>query len=160
MSDASIIDARLAAVQKKIRAANNAMYKNSSAFSAALNNLVALKTEEEALLIVKKAVIEAYSRVVLRTPVKTGRARASWQFDIWREPSGVVPEGEYGSDVMQKAVNKAVVAILNAPAAVWYIANHLDYIERLESGYSQQAPRGMVALTLAELTNHFRGVSV
>jgi len=32
-----------------------------------------------------------------------------------------------------------------------FIVNGLPYINRLENGWSQQAPNGMVAITLAEL---------
>ena len=145
------IDARIAAVQKKIAQLDKVLTDDGSKFEQTLNAIVRLRTEEEALLIVKKVVIDVFSRIVDRTPVDTGRARASWQFDAGTEPSGVVPEGEWKAKVPE-LVNEAVSKIVAAPAAVWFIANHLEYIEALEAGWSKRQPQGMVSLTVREMS--------
>jgi len=41
---------------------------------------------------------------------------------------------------------------------VW-ITNNVDYIEKLEHGGSQQAPQGMVSVTVAELRTMFKEVA-
>ena len=153
------ISRRLAEVQRKIGQLENVVTNDVGRFNKALAEIVRLKTEEEALLIVKKVVIDAYARIVDRTPVDTGRARASWQFGINTEPQGKVPEGDYRSQI-SGIVAETVSEIEAAPAAVWFIANNLDYIEALEAGWSKQAPAGMVSLTLREITRQLEGVKI
>jgi hypothetical protein len=76
-----------------------------------------------------------------------GQARRNWQVTVGtpsRTPlSGVDPTG-------QSALSAGYVAIgsLSQPSAVW-IANPLPYMERLENGWSKQAPTGMVANAVA-----------
>ena len=84
--------------------------------------------------------------VVLKTPVDTGRARANWQLSI------NIPK----TDVKKTTNNTAVADGNNTLRTIKlgediYITNNLPYIGRLERGHSKQAPRGMVALTLAEI---------
>ena len=153
------ISRRLAEVQRKIGQLENVVTNDVGRFNKALAEIVRLKTEEEALLIVKKVVIDAYASIVDRTPVDTGRARASWQFGINTEPQGKVPEGDYRSQI-SGIVAETVSEIEAAPAAVWFIANNLGYIEALEAGWSKQAPAGMVSLTLREITRQLEGVKI
>ena len=153
------ISRRLAEVQRKIGQLENVVTNDVGRFNKALAEIVRLKTEEEALLIVKKVVIDAYARIVDRTPVDTGRARASWQFGINTEPQGKVPEGDYRSQIAG-IVAENVSEIEAAPTAVWFIANNLDYIEALEAGWSKQAPAGMVSLTLREIARQLEGVKI
>lgn len=84
--------------------------------------------------------------VVLKTPVDTGRARSNWQLSI------NIPK----TDVKKTTNNTAVADGNNTLRTIKlgediYITNNLPYIGRLERGHSKQAPRGMVALTLAEI---------
>tara|TARA_B100001250_G_C19678722_1_gene734865 strand:+ start:421 stop:822 length:402 start_codon:yes stop_codon:yes gene_type:complete len=87
--------------------------------------------------------------VVLKTPVDTGRARANWQLSINVPKTDVV-------NSKQKAGTKAItdgnrkLKLMKLGEDV-YITNNLPYIGVLERGHSKQAPRGMVALTLAEI---------
>lgn len=84
--------------------------------------------------------------VVLKTPVDTGRARANWQLSI------NIPKTD-----IKKTTNNTAIADGNRKLKTIklgediYITNNLPYIGRLERGHSKQAPRGMVALTLAEI---------
>ena len=149
------IDSRLAEVQRRIAQLDNVMLKEGGQLEKVLKEIVALRTEQEALLIVKKVIIDVFARIVQRTPVDTGRARASWQFGIGVEPVGAVEAGEWQGKI-PSLVAEATQKIIAAPATVWFIANHLDYIEQLEAGWSKQAPAGMVALTLREMSQHLQ----
>ena len=40
------------------------------------------------------------------------------------------------------------------------IQNNLPYANRLENGWSKQAPKGMVALTLSEMRTKYRNVLI
>lgn len=145
------IESRIEKVRKRIAALDKITTRDAKKFTRAINEIVALKTEEEALLIVKKVIFDMYSRIVDRTPVDTGRAAASWQVGIESEPSGKEPEGNY-RDKIPAIVAENIEKLYVAPAGIWFISNHLEYIEALEAGWSKQAPAGMVSLTLKELS--------
>jgi len=74
---------------------------------------------------VKRVIFEAFNRIVKRTPVDTGRARAGWQIDQSKIKSQMMAE----------------------------IINNVPYIVFLEFGRSGQAPQGMVRITLNELVS-------
>ena len=157
--DDNDLDSRLAKVRARMKRLENIHTKSADKFSQTLDELVKLKGEEEALLIIKKIVVDAFTRIVERTPVDTGRARAGWQFEVGKAQAWTPPEGIYDAlkDAETKRAIKAAVEdelkrIREAsPEALWIISNHLDYIGALEAGWSKQAPSGMVAITLQEL---------
>lgn len=153
------IERRLAEVQARIKQLDNVVTADVNRFNAAIQEIARLKAEEEALLIVRKIVIDAYARIVDRTPIDTGRARASWQFGVNAEPDGKVPDGDYKAKIAG-IVAENVAQIAEASPGKWFIANHLDYIEALEAGWSKQAPAGMVGLTLRELARQLEGVKI
>lgn len=100
---------------------------------------------------VRALTLEATRRVVLRTPVRTGRARNNWNVGRGSPTLQNVPEGNYpesGSQALGRA--RSVIARLQAGDTVW-ITNALAYIPALEGGHSKQAPAGMIAVTVAEL---------
>ena len=87
--------------------------------------------------------------VVARTPVQTGRARANWQAGPEQPPGGVLEETDKDG---RTTVARGRAAISRArPFETIWIVNNLSYIGILEQGSSRQAPRGMVAATLAAL---------
>jgi len=104
------------------------------------------KTKGNADLIIRKASLDVFSNVVLKTPVDKGRARGNWQPSIGGVMGGTVEQLDPSG--------AATIASIQAMTAqfgigeVMYLANNLPYIKRLEEGYSQQAPAGMVALTV------------
>lgn len=102
-------------------------------------------------LVARKIVGEVFRRVILRTPVRTGRARGNWQSSTGSPASGALGEScnaPVGTAPVLRALE--VVRGWQTGAGAVYLANNLPYIERLENGWSRQAPSGMVALTIAE----------
>lgn len=101
---------------------------------------------------VRAVALDGTSRIVQKTPVDTGRARANWTVSI---------NGSFDYSISQWEGRDPVVeasAILGAdmPAfPIIYIFNNVHYIGYLEDGWSRQAPVGMVAVTLAELEAKF-----
>ena len=78
-------------------------------------------------------------KIVERTPVDTGRARANW----------FVAEG-----APRIETTTATTPVARPPLtgdSVIYITNSLPYIVPLEYGHSGQAPNGMVRIALAEV---------
>jgi hypothetical protein len=107
-----------------------------------------------ALVVQKKVGLDALAGVVKKSPVDTGRFRGNWHLTI--TPSDTATEftdkQSRGSPPGGAATASAVSALSALqPYGVAYLQNALPYAERLENGYSKQAPQGMVALTLAEL---------
>lgn len=77
-----------------------------------------------------------------------GRFRANWQYGLsaanLATSEKVDPEG---AATIQTIVGKVKS---DAAGEVHYITNSLPYADRLEHGYSRQAPQGMVGLTVLE----------
>jgi hypothetical protein len=96
----------------------------------------------------RKVALEIFRRVIFKTPVDKGGARANWQPSIGTPATGTLEATDKdGNATLAKA--QAVLASANAGDII-YLSNNLPYIQRLEEGYSQRAPAGMVALTVQE----------
>lgn len=99
-------------------------------------------------LALTKISLELFSRVALKTPVDTGRARASWNISVGEIDTSVQDEGHYGEkDYIEEMASAPRITVEKKT----YITNSLPYISALEHGYSQQAPAGMVAITVSEV---------
>lgn len=83
----------------------------------------------------------------LKTPVDTGRARASWVISVGSINTSVAPEAASGQKVVTADPSIPAVQV----GQVAYVTNSLPYIRALEYGHSAQAPAGMVRLTAAEM---------
>jgi hypothetical protein len=111
------------------------------------------KAERAVVEAVKQIVIGMFTDIVTRTPVDTGCARASWRIglgkpDTTHEPTG----GNYpdpASVAMQQTakLNNLTMQDLKQPI---YISNALPYALSLEYGHSQQAPNGMIRVTVED----------
>ncbi len=101
-----------------------------------------------ALLFQKRVALEALERVVAKTPVDTGRARQSWQVRRNATSEADVGEWQQRDSVVE---GQGVILALKEPYGIVHIFSNVEYIEFLENGSSQQAPEGMVALTVREL---------
>ena len=126
------------------------------------------KAKGNSELIFKKICFDLFGRVIARTPVKTGRARANWQLGVNKLPTGTIESGfekrktgkkggleggkwKAATGVAGKVAGEALKGMdtLTIKDAA-YLANNVEYIGPLEYGTSQQAPRGMVRVTVAE----------
>jgi hypothetical protein len=101
-----------------------------------------------------KLAMQLLERIVLMTPVDTGRARANWVAALDDPFIGIVTKNSKGG---QGAISRGVRIIerVTGGQSIW-ISNNLPYIERLEHGYSGQAPGGMIAIALAEVGSQFQ----
>lgn len=75
-----------------------------------------------------------------------GHFRANWQLGVGAMPMGEIP----GVDRTGKKTQGRIMAEIPEQAAgkVFYIANNAPYAQRLEYGWSRQAPQGLVGLTV------------
>lgn len=98
----------------------------------------------------RRAGIEILSRVVLATPVDTGRARGNWQTDIDDVPEGEIDRLDPSGSAAISAGTATIKNSRNFP--VIHIANNLPYIGALNYGkppgtqHSKQAPLMFVEL--------------
>ena len=113
--------------------------------------------------VVRGVVLEIGTRIVQRSPVDTGKFRGNWQIaaggpDIrTNEPFDKQPLGSAPSATTfnrwQGEVNAATIG------STFHITNSLPYAVRLEyEGWSQQAPAGMVRVTMLEYEQIIRKV--
>lgn len=96
--------------------------------------------------------LEALGRLVQKTPVDTGHARGNWFTAEDKAPLSQI-EGRTESEARTEGA--AVIANFNINDHNLHLTNNVPYIERLENGWSQQAPQGMAKRTVQEL----KGVS-
>jgi hypothetical protein len=118
-----------------------------TSFSLDLAAFVA-KAKGNANQIMRKVSIDAMSRLILRSPVDTGRFRANWIATLDAPTSETVVAFDPNGSATIEA-NAAAISDVEVGQSV-FITNNLPYSERLENGYSDQAPNGMVRLTAAE----------
>jgi hypothetical protein len=103
-------------------------------------------TEDKANKVFRKTCLDLSSGIIQSTPVDTGRARNNWFPNINTFSSGTTDEEDKSG---AKAISKvAGVATSIKIGQTFTLTNNLDYIDRLEYGWSNKAPQGMVRLNL------------
>lgn len=117
-------------------------FKNMRQFEVDLDDF-AKKIGATRKAVFQKATLDIWNGITLKTPVATGRARSSWNVAVGNPDPSIPPEGERGMPAPPD------VKRVDGNQVVW-ITSNLPYIEPLEHGHSQQAPNGMVTLTIAE----------
>lgn len=100
----------------------------------------------------RKIAFDVAARLVMRTPVDTGKARANWMVGVGSvNQSTTDDEDKAGSSTITALAQDIKMANAKDDTSI-FITNSLPYIARLEYGFSQQAPEGMVRLTVAEFS--------
>jgi len=121
--------------------------------------------ETDANTFKRHVALDLLTRIVEKTPVDTGRARANWQVSVnapettqvsYRNDKHINAERDE-SGVMSKVIGEGGMVIESVELGEdIFITNNLPYIEVLETGdHSDQAPQGMVALSVAEVNEGF-----
>jgi len=105
------------------------------------------KAQKAATKIFRGSALEIFKAIILRTPVDTGRLRGNW-FSTINSPSSEISDSASGTRSLGEAVTTTRQAKLGDSI---YLINNLPYAEIIESGRgSNQAPRGMVGITVLE----------
>lgn len=105
------------------------------------------KAKKNPEIVARSVTLKLFSAIIKGSPVKSGRFRMNWQTTGATPATGLIagvdPTGN-------KAINSAATFITNAPGwDVFTLTNNLPYAERLEYGWSKQAPVGMVRVNIA-----------
>jgi len=126
-------------------------------FNAQIKRFVDHTLPEEFIVFHQKVSLEALKRIVLKTPVDTGRLRGAWTVGLNSVPIEIPAPDKNGGTTIQNGLS--VIQSLRDAYSIIYIANNLDYASYLEEGRrSKQAPEGMVAVTFVELEGIFNDV--
>jgi flavin-dependent dehydrogenase len=108
--------------------------------------------------VVRLLALKIENGAVVRTPVDTGRARASWNTSEEYADLNVQPEGQYAAyQEKTLAANPNPTGYLSGEKPI-YITNNLEYIIDLEYGSSSQAPNGMARLAVADALSELNGI--
>jgi hypothetical protein len=107
---------------------------------------------------VKEASVQVLETVVRRTPVDTGKARANWSVAInsGRPPSVEKEETDPSGEATIAAGALTILTTKRQPGEVVWISNAAPYIERLNEGWSSQAPAGFVQLAVQAGISRFK----
>ena len=92
---------------------------------------------------IRATLFEVSTAIIKETPADTGRARGNWQASVGRGASGEVSVDSVRSGEA-RAISNVDQTVSVAVGDMYYLTNNLPYIERLEYGWSKQAPNGMV----------------
>ena len=98
-----------------------------------------------------KVTLELLDRVVAKTPVDKGIARANWNVGIGKADLSTADDD--GRDPI--AAGEAVLKKLPSYSPV-VVSNNMQYIGALERGHSKQAPKGMLGSAIDEVAAIFR----
>jgi len=132
-----------------------------TSFQADLERFAA-KTKRNLNQVVQGVVLELGTRIVQRSPVDTGKFRGNWQVNAGgpdirtNEPFDKQPLGSPPSAFTFERWQDHVQA--STIGSTFYITNSLPYARQLEYGSSQQAPAGVVRVTVVEYQQIIRRV--
>jgi len=135
-----------------------ALHPRGQSFTLDLTRF-AERTKLSLTLIARKITLEVFVKVVLRTPVDTGRARGNWlpSFGAGRDGFDWEKKSPDGQETI--AAITALVSKMKA-GHVAYLCNSLPYIEALEFGHSQQALHGMARLSVREVAGQYNALGL
>lgn len=114
-------------------------------FARALNDIAGDVTDEDLPLFMRKTMIDLVKKVIKKTPVDTGRARGGWTpylIDQGVNTSAGPPENASDGDFTEE---------LGGTHQFIEVVNGVEYIVFLEFGSSDQAPGGMVRVTMRQM---------
>lgn len=117
-----------------------------SGFTLDIKNFVE-KAKKNPETVARQVSFKLFSAVIKASPVDTGRFRMNWQTAGAVAPSGVIDGTDKGGAA---AIGDAASYIF--AASDWNeftLTNNLPYAERLEYGWSNQAPQGFVRVNVA-----------
>lgn len=98
--------------------------------------------------------------IVQKSPVDTGRFRGNWIVsNNTPDMSTKTQTDKSGSRVINEGTTKISTFDYKTQSTI-YIQNNLPYANRLENGWSKQAPKGMVSITVNNANQKYKDVLV
>ncbi len=123
-------------------------------FQREVNSFAKKLVPEQLVALQTKITLEALRRIVLKTPVDTGRARGNWQTSVGSPAEGEVSTVDTTGFATIAAGEQRLTSL--GPFQVTYVTNNVPYIQRLEDGHSPQSPPGhMIQGSIHEIETLF-----
>ena len=139
--------------------------KNIRAFNTWIARQTREVIPEQALLFQKRVALEVFRRVIFKSPVGNpslwanpdsappgyvgGRFRANWQINSRLNDNATEATDANGGSTVAAGISN--LSRVTQPYGTIWVFNNVPYAQRLEQGYSGQAPAGVVGVTLAEI---------
>lgn len=103
------------------------------------------KAKKNPEIVMRQVSMKLFSAIIMGSPVDTGRFRNNWFANFGPTPSSEITAytGKQGT----AAISRVSKVITESRGLAWTeltLTNNLPYAQRLEYGWSQQAPQGMV----------------
>lgn len=133
-------------------------------FAVDVDKWVKLKAKGNTEKVIRATFIQLATKIILRSPVDTGRFRNNWFTSIGTMSSQTTNTiSKSGS----AAIKRAQDVSKQAPGRIIWLTNNLPYARKLEfggygngpktsGGFSVQAPNGMVRVTVSEFNEIVR----
>ena len=104
----------------------------------------------------KRITGEMLQQVVVATPIDTSAARQNWRVGVGVINPTADTRDTDGSG--QGAINRGIATIQSGGGIgkVVYISNSLKYIEKLNNGWSMQAPKNFMQISFMNVVNKYR----
>lgn len=114
------------------------------------------KAKKNPETVMRQVSIKLFSAIIKASPVDTGRFRNNWFAAFGPTPSRETTNytGKQGSAAIARMT--AVVSESRSTGGGWTemtLTNNLPYAQRLEYGWSKQAPMGFVRLNIARFNS-------
>ena len=99
-------------------------------------------------------------RLVLQTPVDTGEARGSWKVSV-NKPITSDTETQDKTGSLTLSQSRAIIeSSQKITYPTFYIRSNKPYIERLNNGYSAQAPANFADKSITEGLNDVQSITL
>lgn len=115
-----------------------------------------IKVLKDADELTKKITGDMLTTVIVATPIDTSAARQNWRVGVGSINSLVDENQTDGSG--QGAINRGIATIQSGGGIgkVVYLSNSIRYIERLNNGWSMQAPKNFVQISFNTVVNKYK----
>lgn len=107
--------------------------------------------EKRVKKLMRVATIEFWRQVIISTPVDTGYARYGWFISSHTPSRYLPPDGQEKYQVPKQQDHEDIREY--GLDDKLYINNNVPYIDRLNDGYSTQAPKNFVEMAAARVQN-------
>ena len=101
----------------------------------------------------KKITGEMLQQVVVRSPVDTSAYRSNHRVSVGNVDNSF-DVNDTGNDALSKGIR--TIQAGGGLGKIVYISNSLPYAERLENGWSGQAPQGVYSLAFLSVVSKYR----
>jgi hypothetical protein len=99
---------------------------------------------------IREALLDFTAKVIKATPRDTGRLAGNWQSSINQPILTQIAEIRPEGDTIDESANVTKKIKLGD---FFFFTNNLPYARRIEEGYSQQMPQGMLRVNIKNLVN-------